>query len=150
MTPKKSQTKAKAASKKKATKKNYIYAVGRRRTSAARIRLFKGKKQSIVNKLPIDQYFPGAINKSLYEKPYQICDLLGKYYATIRVVGSGKRSQLDACVHGIARAIDKVDPDKYHTILKKYKLLTRDARARERRKAGQAGRARHKKQSPKR
>jgi small subunit ribosomal protein S9 len=139
-----------ATKKKTASKKNFIYAVGRRKTASARVRLFKGKGKTLVNNQPISQYFPGKVAEIAYTQPLRICDVLGKYYATVKVVGSGKNGQLGAFVHGLARALDKVDREAFHSALKKHKLLTRDSRARERRKAGQAGRARHKKQSPKR
>lgn len=136
--------------KTKTRKKVYVYAVGRRRTASARVRLFRGKGKNLVNNQPIEEYFPGEVAKVEYQKPFQVTDTLGKFYATIKVVGSGRKGQLDAIVHGLARALDKENKELYHFNLKKYKLLTRDARARERRKPGQMGKARKKKQSPKR
>lgn len=131
-------------------KKSYTYAVGRRRTASARIRLFRGKGKTLVNDLPIEEYFPGEVAKVEYLKPFQVTDTLGKFYATIKIVGSGKKGQLDAVVHGLARTLDKENKELYHSNLKKHKLLTRDPRARERRKPGLGGKARRKKQSPKR
>ena len=136
--------------KKRTSKKKYIYAVGRRKTAVARVRLFTGKGESLVNDQPIAQYFPGQVAKVLYNKPFRVCNLTNQYYVTVRVVGSGKNSQLAAMVHGIARTLDEADSKSFHLPLKKNNLLTRDSRMRERRKAGQGGRARHKKQSPKR
>lgn len=136
--------------KTKTRKKVYVYAVGRRRTASARVRLFRGKGKNLVNNQPIEEYFPGEVAKVEYQEPFQITDTLGKFYATIKVVGSGRKGQLDAIVHGLARALDKENKELYHSNLKKHKLLTRDARARERRKPGQMGKARKKKQSPKR
>ncbi|HUW21363.1 MAG TPA: 30S ribosomal protein S9 [Candidatus Bathyarchaeia archaeon] len=141
---------AKRSAKKKSVKKSFIYAVGRRKTASARVRLYLGKGEMLVNGKLISQYFPGKTNEVFYTKPLRICNVLGKYYATVKVVGSGKNAQLEAVVHGLARALDKLDKEQFHSFLKKHKLLTRDSRMRERRKAGQAGRARHKKQSPKR
>jgi small subunit ribosomal protein S9 len=135
---------------KKSAKKNYTYAVGRRRRATARVRLFKGRGETIVNGLPIDQYFPGELNKIKYLKPLAVTNLVDKYYATVKVEGSGKMGQLDAVAHGLARALNEVDREAYRPALKKHGLLTRDPRRRERRKAGQMGRARKKKQSPKR
>lgn len=74
----------------------------------------------------------------------------GKFIFTIKVVGGGVNGQLDAMIHGMARALDKQDSDTYHDILKEGGYLTRDARVRERRKVGTGGKARRKKQSPKR
>jgi len=132
------------------SRKKYTYAVGRRKTATARVRLFKGKGKILVNKKPIDEYFPGEVAKVFYLQPFQVTDTMGKYDATVIVEGSGKNGQLDAVVHGISRALDKENKELYHPALKKNKLLTRDARMRERRKPGQMGRARKKKQSPKR
>ncbi len=131
-------------------KPNYTYAVGRRRSASARIRLFKGKGESLVNDQVISEYFPGKINKVKWEEPFKLADVVGKYYVTVKVVGGGKNGQLDAVVHGVARAFNKLDREKYRPALKKAGLLTRDARVRERRKVGTGGKARRKKQSPKR
>lgn len=132
------------------TKQKFTRTVGRRKTATAQIRLYGGKGETIVNDLPIGEYFPGEINKVAYLQPFRVTDTLGKFYATIKVAGSGKSAQLGAVVHGLARALDAVDREKYHDALKKYSLLTRDDRRRERRLPGQMGRARKKKQSPKR
>ena len=131
-------------------KKKFIYALGRRKTAVARVRLFKGKGKSIVNDKPISEYFPSEKEEFFYLRPFRVTNTEGKYYMTVRVKGSGKSAQLDAIVHGVARALDKESRETYHDILKKNKLLTRDPRARERRKVGRGGRARAKKQSPKR
>ena len=134
----------------KKKKIDYIYAVGRRRTAAARVRLFKGKGKSEVNEAPIEKYFPGEIFKDAYTKPFELTETLGKYYVTVRVVGGGKKGQLGATVHGIARALSKLDVETLRPPLKKAGLLTRDPRKRERRKVGTGGKARRKRQSPKR
>lgn len=131
-------------------KKAYTYALGRRREATARVRLYKGKGDLIVNGQPIEKYFPGEINKIIYSKPFKATETEGKYYATIKVAGSGKSGQLGAVIHGLARALDKENPETRHAPLKKAGLLTRDPRMKERRKAGLAQSARAKKQSPKR
>jgi len=136
--------------KSKSRKKKYIPAVGRRRKAIARVRLFRGKGKILVNNLPIEKYFSGEVAKVTYLKPFQVTDTVGKYYATVKVIGSGKIGQLGAVVHGITRALDKENRELYHDALKKHKLLTRDPRKRERRKPGMGGKARRKKQSPKR
>jgi len=134
----------------KSKSKKYIFAVGRRKTAVARVRLFSGKGQMIVNDMPIEQYFPGEVAKAAWLKPFTVTDMVGKYYATIKVEGGGKAAQLGAVVHGLARALDKENKELYHSSLKRAGLLTRDPRAKERRKPGQMGKARKKKQSPKR
>jgi small subunit ribosomal protein S9 len=128
----------------------FISAVGRRKESIARVRLYQGKGQTLVNNLPIGEYFPGEVARLVYVKPFELTSTVGKYYATIKVFGGGKSGQLQAVVHGLARALAEADRDKFRPNLKKNKLLTRDARVRERRKVGMGGKARRKKQSPKR
>ena len=135
--------------RKKSTKK-YTYAIGRRKQATAIVRLFKGKGESIVNGKKISDYFPGVVNKYHYQKPLEIAGVLGKFYATIMARGSGKQSQLEAVALALSRALEKVDREKYRPLLKREGFLTVDSRVRERRKAGQMGRARKKKQSPKR
>lgn len=135
---------------KRGRKKAYVYATGRRKTATARVRLFKGKGGLVVNEQPIDKYFSSEIDKIIYSKPFQVTETEGKYYATVKVSGSGKNGQLGAVVHGLARALDKENSELYHSPLKKAGLLTRDPRMKERRKPGLAQSARAKKQSPKR
>ena len=140
-----------AAKKTKAsTPSKYTYAVGRRRSASARVRLHKGKDQNEVNGQPIGKYFPGKVMTDAWEQPFDLTDTKGKYYVTVKVSGGGKNGQLDATVHGIARAFSKLDKEKFRAPLKKAGLLTRDPRVRERRKPGTGGRARKQKQSPKR
>ena len=129
---------------------NYTYAVGRRRSSSARVRLFKGKGENLVNGIPALEYFPGVVNKVKFEEPFKLIDTFEKYYITVKVVGGGKQGQLDAVILGIARTFNKINSEKFRPSLKSAGLLTRDARIRERRKVGTGGKARRKKQSPKR
>lgn len=135
---------------KRGRKKSYTYAIGRRKKATARVRLFKGKGDLLVNDQSIEKYFPGKVNKIVYSKPFQVTDSTGKYYASVKVEGSGKNGQLGAVVHGFARALDKENSELFHQPLKKAGLLTRDPRMKERRKPGLAQSARAKKQSPKR
>ena len=130
--------------------KKYTYSVGRRKSSSCRVRLFKGSGQNEVNGMPIGKYFPGKVMAYKWEMPFSLTDTKGKYYVTVKVIGGGKEGQLDAVTHAIAKAFSLLDPDKYRAPLKAEGLLTRDARIRERRKAGTGGRARKQKQSPKR
>lgn len=128
----------------------YIYAVGRRKTSVARVRLHKGKDQHVINDLPVGQYFPGEEQRKLWTKPFELTKTEGKYFVTVKVGGGGKRSQLGAVIHGIARTLVKLNEESFKQSLRKAGLLTRDSRMRERRKVGTGGKARRAKQSPKR
>lgn len=132
------------------SKKEYIFAVGRRREAIARVRLFTGKGETLVNQKLIKEYFGNGVNEKLWSAPFEATGTVGKYWATVKVAGGGKNGQLDAVVHGISRALAAADPENFKTVLRKHGLLTRDPRIRERRKVGMGGKARRKKQSPKR
>lgn len=149
---------------KKITKKpEYYSAVGRRKTASARVRLYPvvsreitigdktvGKDQILVNGRMIESYFPGKVSEKIYRKPFEVTSTKGRFAVSVIVSGSGPNGQLDAVVHGITRALISIDSDTYKPLLKKYGLVTRDPRMKERRKAGLAGKARAGKQSPKR
>jgi len=114
------------------------------------VRLFRGKGENTVNGVSIEKYFPGAINKSYWQKPFNLTETAEKYYISAKVLGSGKKGQLEALVLGMARALSEANPEKFRPVLKKAGLLTRDSRIRQRRMVGTGGKARRKKQSPKR
>lgn len=122
---------------------------GRRKEAIARVRLYKGRGETIVNEKPIEKYFPQETARVLWSKPFKLTKSEGQYYATIKVIGSGKNSQLEAIVHGLSRALSMINPE-FRPTLKKAGLLTRDPRVKERRKYGRAQKARKGKQSPKR
>ena len=126
-----------------------ISVVGRRKESTARVRLTPGNGQMTVNGQPIFEYFRGPVLQKIYSKPIELTNTVGKNMISAVVAGGGQVSQLDAVIHGITRAIAKTDP-ALRTILKKSGYITRDARVKERRKFGNAQKARAKKQSPKR
>ena len=135
--------------KNKKSTTDYIVAHGRRKEAVARIKLFKGKGQIVVNGKPIDQYFPSEVAKIKWQRPFNLTKSDSQYSATVKVEGSGKSAQLDAVVHGLSRALVLTNPE-FRPILKKAGLLTRDPRVKERRKYGLAQKARKGKQSPKR
>ncbi len=140
-------------------KNNFIFAIGRRKSSTAGVRLYKKdatvggtalkKGDFFVNNKPALEYFGKSFEK-VYRKPFQVTGTENKFAVSIKVSGGGKMGQLDATVLAEARALDKVDREKFHPLLKKREMLTRDARVRERRKVGMGGKSRRKKQSPKR
>jgi small subunit ribosomal protein S9 len=134
----------------KTKKQKYIFTVGKRRKASVRVRLFKGKGINTVNGVSVEKYFPGEINKTYWQKPFNLTETAEKYYISAKVQGSGKRGQLEALVLGIARALSEANPEKFRSPLKKAGLLTRDSRVRQRRMVGTGGKARRKKQSPKR
>ncbi len=149
------KTKLKKSTKKSQLKKTlkakFIRAIGRRRTAVARVRLYPHKKGDLeVNGQSIEKYFPGKVYEQIYLAPLKTCNVLGNYLITIKVQGSGLKGQLDAVVHGLARVLEKLNQEKFRPILKKRGFLTRDSRKREPRKAGMGGKARRKRQSPRR
>lgn len=146
---------------KKENKKNFIFAVGRRKEAVARVRLYEDVKELpfgeekikkgdiIVNKKKIGEYFSDKISQTYYSEPLKLTNTQDKYIITIKTEGGGKSGQLGAVVHGISRALASLGQNN-RSLLKKAGFLTRDARVRERRKVGMGGKARRKKQSPKR
>jgi small subunit ribosomal protein S9 len=139
------------AAKKISTKaKNYTYALGRRKTATARIRLFQKKGDNLINDKSVSAYFPAKIDQELLMAPLALTGNQEKFSFTVRVEGSGPKSQRDAVAHGLARALVKIDADAYKPDLKKAGLITRDPRMKESRSVGTGGKARRRKQSPKR
>ncbi len=134
----------------KKSKTKYTYAVGRRKKATATVRLFSGKGKLEVNGKLIADYFPGEVSSYFYSLPFEVTQTQSKYHGTVLVRGGGKKSQLEAVSLAISRALEKIDREKYRPALRKAGLLTVDDRIKERSKPGQAGRARAKKQSPKR
>lgn len=128
---------------------NTISTVGRRKEAIARVRLLPGNGQITINGKPVAEYFLGGVVQRQITRPLELTKLNGKYAVSVKVAGGGKVSQLDSVIHGIARAIVKAEPE-LKAALKKEGFLTRDARVKERRKYGNAQKARAKKQSPKR
>jgi small subunit ribosomal protein S9 len=143
----------------KTPKRDYIFAIGRRKESVARIRLYHNsvtwdgiavsKGDIVVNKKKAMEYF-GEGGVKVYGEPLRLTNIEKKFAITVKVAGGGKMGQLDSTALGIARALDKLDRGKLRLILKKKGFLTRDPRVRQRRKVGMGGKARRKKQSPKR
>ncbi|MBI4036971.1 30S ribosomal protein S9 [Candidatus Daviesbacteria bacterium] len=129
--------------------KNFYQSVGRRKEAVARVRVMEGNGQIIINGKPISEVFRGPINQKVYQRPFELTKTLGKFTATVKVVGGGSASQLGAIIHGLARSLSQISPE-YRSALKPAGLLTRDPRVKERRKYGLAHKARAKKQSPKR
>jgi len=150
--------------KNKNAKKDYVFAVGRRKSSVARIRLHQHVKADLVwgdiavkkgdifvNKKPIAEYFSGEVSRRLYTEPLRVTNAHQQNYAfTIKIAGGGPSGQLQAVIAGISNALAKLDEVKYRPTLKKKGFLTRDSRVRERRVVGMGGKSRRKKQSPKR
>jgi small subunit ribosomal protein S9 len=128
---------------------SYYVAVGRRKTSVACVKLSVGKGEFLVNGRSITDYFNRVSHPSFYNKPLELTDTVGSVSVEAKISGGGLESQLGAYVHGVARALLKLNPE-FRSKLKPMGLLTRDSRMKESRKYGKAGKARKVKSSPKR
>lgn len=132
-------------------KGKYVEGVGRRKTATSRVRIYEQKEgQFIVNDQLAKDYFSGIMNAvKIYTQPFELTGTQGKFAVTVKVDGSGINAQLGAIVHGLTRALVKFD-ESNKPLLKEEGLLTRDSRMKETRKPGRGGKARRKRQSPKR
>lgn len=139
-TAKKSPTK-KETKAKKTTKKGskYFYAVGRRKTSVAQVRIFPsnkvGEEDYIVNNRDMREYFPGVIMQATFNAPFKETGLQDKFKVSVLVRGGGISAQVEAVRLGIARALIKFD-ETLRPVLKANGFLSRDSRKVERKKAG--------------
>lgn len=118
--------------------KNLAVATGKRKTSIARVFLRDGAGAVMVNDKPVVEYFAGLPTAQSVLSPLDVTNNTGKFDVVIRVRGGGVASQIEACRHGIARALNSYDASN-HTALRANGFLTRDPRMVERKKYGQAG-----------
>tara|TARA_B100001123_G_C14992235_1_gene900053 strand:+ start:323 stop:721 length:399 start_codon:yes stop_codon:yes gene_type:complete len=121
-----------------AVKKEFWSAIGRRKSSVSRVRMVAGKGDIIINKRKIDDYFGRDSLKMVLRQPLELLGLAGKYDIHANVDGGGLSGQAGAIRLGIARTIEKINPD-YRANLKSAGMLTRDSREVERKKYGQPG-----------
>lgn len=115
---------------------NQFYATGKRKTAVARVWIKPGSGKIEVNRMSVDQYFDGGEqSRTVVEKPFKVTDSLAKFDVLATLRGGGKAAQAEALRHGISRALTVADPE-LRTALKRAGLLTRDPRAKERKKYG--------------
>jgi small subunit ribosomal protein S9 len=133
----------------KIKKGEYFEAVGRRKTSVARVRVSKATQPIVVegadftpalelfvvNEKPVTAYFPLKNHHRVVVSPFQKADLLGQYSVSVKVSGGGVSSQAFAVRHGIARALVTLN-EELRKKLKRFGYLTRDPRMVERKKYG--------------
>jgi small subunit ribosomal protein S9 len=112
-----------------------IQATGKRKTSIARVVLRAGSGGFEINRRTLEDYFPRHQHQTFVRQPLLTSGYEGKVDVHVRVHGGGIAGQAGAVRHGIARALTEIDPE-LRGELKRRGLLTRDARAKERRKAG--------------
>jgi len=113
----------------------YFDAVGRRKTSIARVRLTPGTGKRIINHVQMKKYLNREVLEMIVEQPLEIAQLSEKIDLTVNVKGGGLSGQAGAIRHGISRALLKYD-ETLRSNLKKFGLLTRDSRMVERKKSG--------------
>jgi small subunit ribosomal protein S9 len=118
---------------------NYYYALGRRKSATARVRVMNGKGAITVNGKPAEEYFADSASLlRALRMPFTVLELDGKYDVTVVVSGGGHAGQIDAISLGIAKALVVFNEDLRST-LKKADLLGRDPREKERKKFGLKG-----------
>ena len=118
---------------------NYFYALGRRKSATARVRLQNGKGGMVVNDKPVEEYF--ADSKYLLTKlqqPFAVLEIENKFDISVRVNGGGHDGQAEAIRLGISKALVEMDQNLKST-LKRADLLGRDSREKERKKFGLKG-----------
>jgi len=112
-----------------------VRATGKRKSSIARVMLVAGSGRFVVNRRELDEYFPRPAHQTMARQPLVTSGYEGNLDVQVRVHGGGVSGQAGAVRHGVARALCEIDPE-LRGELKRRGLLTRDARRKERRKAG--------------
>jgi len=118
---------------------SYFYALGRRKSSTARVRLQSGKGAVVVNGKPAEEYFAGSkalLNELM--KPFDALQQENKYDISVVVNGGGHAGQVDAIRLGVSKALVQLNAD-FKGTLKRADLLSRDPREKERKKFGLKG-----------
>ena len=127
----------------------YTYAVGRRKTAVAQVRLYSDAGPVVVDDRLMEEAFPYSIWQQIINEPFTVTSTQGRFRVVAKMSGGGVNGRAGALRHGIARALAEVENGKFRGDLKKAGLLTRDARVKERKKPG-LKRARKAKQYTKR
>jgi small subunit ribosomal protein S9 len=117
------------------TKHSYFRGTGRRKTAVAQVRLTSGNGAIIINGKPMEECFPSLEHQRLIVQPFIATESNGKYNAVVKVLGGGVTGQSAAIAHGISRALVNAD-ERFKPVLRQNGLLTRDPRAKERKKPG--------------
>jgi small subunit ribosomal protein S9 len=114
---------------------SYVYGTGRRKEATARVRLMPGDGAIVVNGKDVADYFGRSTSLAAIRLPFRVTETEGRYSASVLVAGGGFSGQAGAIRHGIARALVSAHPDA-RRVLRQAGLLTRDPRAKERKKYG--------------
>ncbi len=111
-------------------------ATGRRKEAVARVRIVPGSGSWTVNGRALDEYFPNKLHQQLVNEPFVLTGLVDQYDVLARIHGGGASGQAGALRLGVSRALNETDVEANRPTLKKAGMLTRDARIKERKKAG--------------
>ena len=111
-------------------------ATGRRKEAVARVRIVPGSGSWRINGRALDSYFPNKLHQQVVSEPFAALGLEGRFDVIARIHGGGITGQAGALRLGVARALNEIDAEANRATLKQAGLLTRDARAVERKKAG--------------
>jgi small subunit ribosomal protein S9 len=114
------------------------YGTGRRKSAVARVWLTPGSGEIKVNGRELEDYFQRHVNRAALLRPLQLAEVEGKMSVNANVRGGGQTGQAEALRHGISRALVSYN-EELRGLLKRDGLLSRDARAKERKKYGQPG-----------
>ncbi|MDQ5983042.1 MAG: 30S ribosomal protein S9 [Eubacteriales bacterium SKADARSKE-1] len=117
-------------------KTSYFYGTGRRKSSVARVRIYKGTGKITINNRDIDDYFGLETLKLIVRQPLVLTETNDKFDIVCTVTGGGVTGQAGAIRHGISRALLQYDTENLRSKLKKAGFLTRDPRMKERKKYG--------------
>ena len=118
------------------TEMQYYEGLGRRKTATARVRLYPDPEAGfVVNNKSFEEYFTRGVDQIAILAPLQACGTQGRFAISVKVSGGGVTGQAGAVRLGVARALLKVDPE-FRKSLREHGLLTRDPRAKERKKPG--------------
>ena len=117
----------------------YFYALGRRKSATARVRLSNGKGAIVINDKPASEYFADSqALLSELSQPFTALDIENKYDISVKVSGGGHAGQIDAIRLGIAKALVEMN-EEYKNTLRRADMLGRDPREKERKKFGLKG-----------
>ncbi len=113
-----------------------VNAVGRRKAAVARVIVSEGNGNIVINKRPLEVYFPSSILQFIVKQPLNSLDVAEKYDIKVNLDGGGYKGQAEALRLAIARALVKINPDD-KPALRAHGFMTRDPRSVERKKPGQ-------------
>jgi len=114
------------------------YATGKRKSAVARVWLTPGTGEIQINKRPATDYFPNETMRMIIMQPFELTNTVGKFDMAVNVQGGGMSGQAGAVRHGASKALTAYESG-LRDVLKKAGFITRDPRAKERKKYGQKG-----------